>query len=292
MTADEPLFGGYEPPAAVADPSLSPDRRRTARQAELIRRGVHPLTRLPAHELAPTDASPQDGKNLPYRCGSCVYRQVAPWHNGSYPKCWLPGPGGEAAKGYPRVSHSAASDVRAWWPACGDYRPQMERGAVLSECGTYRYELTRRWSRDESAVATFIMLNPSIADAELDDPTIRRCIGFAQAWGMGGLHVCNLYALRSTDPKGLWTHPDPVGPDNDVHLARHALAARAADWPLVAAWGANAHPDRVEAVLGLPGMTQLTALGVTKAGAPKHPLARGHHRIPDNVTPAPWSLDG
>lgn len=142
--------------------------------------------------------------------------------------------------------------------------------ALISDDLRYRYWLTRRWNT--GPVATFVMLNPSTADAHLDDPTIRRCIGYAKAWGCGGLTVVNLYALRSTDPKGLWYVDDPVGPDNDSHLSAFATVARQQGWPLVAAWGANARPDRVAHVLTLPGMAALTALGTTKDGAPRHPL--------------------
>lgn len=147
---------------------------------------------------------------------------------------------------------------------------EMQRGAQISRCGRYRYNLIRRWS--DGPVATFVMLNPSTADGTEDDPTIRRCIGFARGWGMGGLDVVNLYALRSTDPRGLWATDDPVGPENDYHLRSHAEAARNVGWPLIAAWGANAKADRVHAVLALPGMTALQALGTTKDGAPRHPL--------------------
>jgi hypothetical protein len=163
----------------------------------------------------------------------------------------------------------------------------VKRDAIISDCGRYRYALSRQWS-EAPGVATFIMLNPSTADARVDDPTVKRCIGFAQAWGMGRLHVLNLYALRSTDPKGLWVVDDPVGPENDRHIAAHAQLAAETGWPLVAAWGANARPDRVAHVLRFPGMVALTALGVTNSGSPKHPLARGKHRIPDDVTPTPW----
>lgn len=148
----------------------------------------------------------------------------------------------------------------------------MRRSAIISDDQLYRYTLARRWSDDESAFATFVMLNPSTADALVDDPTITRCIGFAKSWDMGALHVLNLYALRSVDPKVLWTAEDPVGPKNDDYLTRHANIALATGWPLVAGWGANAKPDRVEAVLALLGENTLQCLGTTKAGAPRHPL--------------------
>lgn len=156
------------------------------------------------------------------------------------------------------------------------------RAAQLSADGLYRYGLVRRWGMGPPA--TFVMLNPSTADAEQDDPTIRRCITFARAMGAGALHVLNLYAYRATKPADLWRAEDPVGPENDSYLTRHALACRAQGRPLIAAWGAHAKPDRVAAVLELPGMAAaLTALGVTKAGAPRHPLY-----LPATARPESW----
>lgn len=146
----------------------------------------------------------------------------------------------------------------------------MSRGAKISECGQYRYGLLRRWNDD--LPLTFVMLNPSTADADLDDPTIRRCMGFARRDGYGGIYVFNLYAYRATDPKALLTCADPVGPENDSYLTRHLWAAHQQGRPVVAAWGANARPDRVRAVLDLVPGAPWRCLGVTKAGAPKHPL--------------------
>ncbi|WP_109507328.1 DUF1643 domain-containing protein [Nocardioides speluncae] len=162
--------------------------------------------------------------------------------------------------------------------------------ARISSCGQFRYSLHRDW-RDEyerPRWVTFVMLNPSTADADQDDPTIRRCIGYARALGGTGLAVVNLYAFRATSPADLWRAKDPVGPDNDETLAMFLDMARRYDHPVIAAWGANARLDRVEQALALPGADRLTALGTTKAGAPKHPLARGLHQIPDDARPVPW----
>jgi hypothetical protein len=145
--------------------------------------------------------------------------------------------------------------------------------AYISDDGLYRYTLGRRWSDDlDVGPAVFVMLNPSTADAEVDDPTIRRCIGFAKALGCGGLHVVNLYAFRATKPADMFAAADPVGPENDQVLTDTAVRAEREDRPLIAAWGANAKPGRVAKVLGLPGFGSLQALGLTKAGAPRHPL--------------------
>lgn len=154
--------------------------------------------------------------------------------------------------------------------------------AVLSDCGRYRYLLGREWADGPTAV--FVMLNPSTADALHDDPTIRRCLRYARDWGCGALAVVNLYAWRATDPGDLWTADDPVGPENDAHLVAAATIAADMSGPLVGAWGANAKADRIAAVLALPGMDRLTALGVTKAGQPRHPLY-----LKANLTPQPWT---
>lgn len=147
----------------------------------------------------------------------------------------------------------------------------MRSTAKISEDGRYRYLLTRTWEESVWPLA-FIMLNPSTADAHQDDPTIRRCIGFAKRFGFGGITVANLYAYRATKPADLWRAADPVGPENDGMLSGLLRSRAEADVLAIAAWGANAKPDRVRAVLSLPGADRLQCLGVTKAGAPRHPL--------------------
>jgi hypothetical protein len=143
------------------------------------------------------------------------------------------------------------------------------RSAVISECGRYRYELSRRW--DDRAPLGWVMLNPSTADADTDDPTIRRCIRFAKDRGYGGIVVHNLYAYRVTDPAELANVDDPIGPRNRDFLA--------SDLPCtVAGWGA--HPAAVGWLSGYPFGWQRTAmqrrrlvcLGFTASGAPRHPL--------------------
>ncbi len=139
-------------------------------------------------------------------------------------------------------------------------------GAVFSPCRRYRYALYRRWA--EGSQVAWIMLNPSTADEQDDDPTIRRCIGFSKAWGHGGLVVGNLFALRATDPRELYAiGRDPVGPENDGHLRR--MAAESA--VVVAAWGnhgtLHARGEIVQKMIG--GMY---SLGLTRSGQPKHPL--------------------
>ena len=154
--------------------------------------------------------------------------------------------------------------------------------AQISPCGQYRYTLTRGplTPYPDRGTALFCMLNPSTADAALDDPTIRRCRGFADRWGCNGISVVNLYALRSTDPKALWRHDDPVGPMNDYLLREAARACGG----VVCAWGANARPDRVAAAVEAFRSVgaKLHCLGTTKDGHPRHPLyVRGDQTLLD-----------
>lgn len=148
--------------------------------------------------------------------------------------------------------------------------------AILSPCGMYRYHLRRDWSVAPPVV--WIMLNPSTADAEQDDPTIRRCMSFARAWWYGGIEVVNLFALRSSNPRDLIdSHEagiDVVGPDNDEILARVFRGAQR----IVAAWGAHRFATwRAREVVALARAPLVVApplmcLGTTKSGAPRHPL--------------------
>jgi len=145
---------------------------------------------------------------------------------------------------------------------------EMRRSAEISLCLKYRYSLAREWAAGTRCL--FVMLNPSTADAFADDPTIRRCIGFARAWGHGALEVVNLFALRSTDPAALRTAADPVGPNNDAILLE---AARRADL-VVAAWGkdpmARARAARVTALV--TRHHAMHCLVKNADGSPKHPL--------------------
>lgn len=143
-------------------------------------------------------------------------------------------------------------------------------GAIISECGLYRYMLWRDWGGD-ARVCTFIMLNPSTADATQDDPTIRRCIGFATREGCGRLLVLNLFAFRSPSPSALKAAADPIGPDNNRHLGN--LVTDGIFGPIIAAWGAHgSHMGRDRVVRGLFSERPLMCLGTTKDGAPRHPL--------------------
>lgn len=143
----------------------------------------------------------------------------------------------------------------------------LRTGAHFSPCGRYRYRLWRFWGT--GAPVVWCMLNPSTADETRDDPTIRRCIGFAREWGAGGVVIVNLFALRSTDPRALYSHPEPVGPGNDATILEAASEAQL----IVAAWGVHgAHLGRGRAAANLLAPFKVSVLGTTKDGHPRHPL--------------------
>lgn len=156
----------------------------------------------------------------------------------------------------------------------------MIKGADISTCGQYRYCLTRAWDNNLPFV-TFVGLNPSTADATEDDPTIRRCIGFAKSWNAGGIVMINLYAYRSTDPKNLSSVEDPVGPFNDRWLSVGAWMGAY----VVACWGAL-HKSQVARMQGVNGILRAAGrdvfhLGLTKEGFPRHPLYLPSTTIPE-----------
>jgi hypothetical protein len=158
----------------------------------------------------------------------------------------------------------------------------MERTATFSPCRRYRYSLWRSWQGllgTGKGYAMFIGLNPSTADETQDDPTIRRCMAFAQGWGYDGLCMTNLFAFRATDPAVMLAEASPVGKENDQHLIELAKHAGI----VVAAWGAHGgHQGRASAIQALvPGLHYLR---LTKAGHPGHPLY-----LPGNLQPMAWS---
>jgi len=155
--------------------------------------------------------------------------------------------------------------------------------ATFSADGMYRYNLSRSWLNEPckatsdapAGVLLFVGLNPSTADGIHDDPTIRRLIGFAKAWGHDGLEVCNLFAFRSTSPKGLKQASDPIGSENDQALTDAARGAGR----ILCGWGNGLMPSdvmrnrvgQVVALLEAAG-PNVCCLHVTKLGQPQHPL--------------------
>lgn len=165
----------------------------------------------------------------------------------------------------------------------------VAKGAEISACGRYRYLLWREWrgthnpkhwewwhEEDGSGQkigipksVLFVMLNPSIADGEKDDPTIRRCVSFARAWNYERLEVVNLFAYRATKPKDLFAAGDDMhGPDNQ-EVIEHAVRDAGI---VICAWGAHDIGEQGEIVRGWMHMKRHYALGFTKSGAPRHPL--------------------
>lgn len=154
----------------------------------------------------------------------------------------------------------------------------QSKTAVLSSDRKYRYVLWRWWGDREKSYAMFIGLNPSTADEMNDDPTVRRCVGFARDWGYGGLCMMNLFALRSTDPKEMMLHPEPIGPANDNWLLDLSWLAGI----VIAAWGMKGgYQQRNEIVCAMLG--NMVCLGLTKNGHPRHPLY-----LPKNIKPRPF----
>lgn len=154
----------------------------------------------------------------------------------------------------------------------------MRRGAKLSEDGVYRYVLTRNWCDSEvPASLVWVMLNPSIADAYKDDPTIHNVVKITRRAGYDKAIVVNLFAYRSSDPWLIRAQRDPVGPDNDrwIHWAMSQAPSA------VLAWGNNGlrYSTRIVEVLNIIGPRRKFCLGLTGKGMPKHP-ARINPRTP------------
>lgn len=149
----------------------------------------------------------------------------------------------------------------------------MTGDAIFSADCVYRYRLTRHWAHRPPLPV--VMLNPSIAGADKNDPTINRCIAFAKREGLGGLDVINLYGLISTNPYMLKTAVDPFGPENvhnHIWFIAQALKARV---PILCAWGTDGairNGDLKFLKLAKARGVALCALGITKDGHPKHPL--------------------
>lgn len=159
------------------------------------------------------------------------------------------------------------------------FGPDTDKAAIISQCGLYRYTLTRRWGA--GGTVNWVMLNPSRADAEVDDNTTVRCTNFSRSWGYGGLAVTNLFAFRSTDPKRLLTAADPIGPENDDHIRAQAEAADL----IVCAWGdppARLKGRAVQVLALVFALDALHCLCRTASGQPGHPL-----RLRADLRPAP-----
>lgn len=174
------------------------------------------------------------------------------------------------------------------WPAMSDQQVRLSRGrfageswSVLSQCRTFRYRLVRVWDSQKPRLGV-VGHSWSTTNEWRSEASVRRCVRFARAWGYGGIDLGNLFGLRAKDPRKLATVADPIGPDNDAHLA-----AMSADNDLIVlAWGARADPDRAHAVAQMLWHCSercggsLAVLGWTERGQPRHPLY-----VPKDTTP-------
>lgn len=147
----------------------------------------------------------------------------------------------------------------------------MHKEAIISKDQLYRYALVRSWDKRRPRM-TFIGLNPSIADDVVDTPTMRRCIAFAKREGMGGIHVVNLYAYRTSNPKELPAADEAVGPSNYFWL--RAAFQHNGQGKVVAMWGTKGDYDMIDYVRKLSEeyKVPIFSFGRTKSGAPRHPL--------------------
>lgn len=171
--------------------------------------------------------------------------------------------------------------------------PHLCIGAVIasasfSECKKYRYSLTRIWDESKPKVM-FVMLNPSTADAEKDDPTIRRCIGFAKSWGYGGLYVCNLFAYRATNPKELLRVHNPFGDQNIWHTRQLFDKVEI----VLCAWGNEGIVNRIcgkgnEYENLYYAYEKLHFIELSNSGIPKHPLYLKSTLKPQRLEIARW----
>ena len=176
----------------------------------------------------------------------------------------------------------------------------MRGGATFSGDHRYRYTLTRTFREYETLAwshhVIFIMLNPSTANAEIADPTVRRCITYARDWGYHGLVVLNLFALRATDPKALYSADDPIGDFNDAAIRgclknyrERQISFGKIYWHpanVIAAWGEHgSYLNRAEQVIKIlqEEAQPVSVLRLNKGGQPAHPLY-----LPRNLVPIPY----
>jgi hypothetical protein len=142
-------------------------------------------------------------------------------------------------------------------------------GAIFDVSDRYRYSLWRAWSAYHPRIA-FVLLNPSTADEHKNDPTIRRCIGFARSWNFGSMEVVNLFAFRATNYRELYNASEPIGAENNRFLMQAVKHAST----IVLGWGTRGmllSRDR-QVISLLAGRKDVYCLGFTKNGLPRHPL--------------------
>lgn len=154
-----------------------------------------------------------------------------------------------------------------------------DSGAIISDCKKYRYRLWRIWDADKGNVM-FVLHNPSTADENNDDPTVRRCVNYAKSWGYGGIYICNLYPYRATNPKDLLNKPfEEISPPQNMYYINQTLKKCSLH---VLAYGNPAIKDTTPVLFDNIYM----CLGLTKKGNPKHPLYLPSNLMPINLNNA------
>jgi len=170
----------------------------------------------------------------------------------------------------------------------------MIREAILSTCGLYRLELRRIWNSGLPLLVV-VMLNPSTADAEKDDPTLLALIHFATLWGFGGLLIINLRAYRTSRPRELFAAHDAgvntIGDENHRYVGAALDYAKATTGRVLVAWGTGGSDLGLDAHVAsrcrARGL-EMISLGRNADTSPKHPMARGRHRVPRDQQPIVW----
>jgi hypothetical protein len=163
---------------------------------------------------------------------------------------------------------------------------RQTRSWSLSECTRYRYSLTQRWGHGERLIV-WVLLNPSMVEETVDDPTTLRVGEFSRRWGYDRMEIVNLFALRAAGPEELCRVEDPVGPKN-LSFVRQAVTSAEL---VVVGWGdgvehAPARPETLDEVIRLRrANTAMLCFGVTDAGNPLHPASLDRSRIPLVWTP-------
>lgn len=159
----------------------------------------------------------------------------------------------------------------------------MKRSARISDCQRYRMELIRERepATGRLGTVTFLLNNPSTADALVDDPTVRRGVGYMETWEFNRLRFLNTNPARATKPSNAWMPPEHVLALNDQYI-RIAAADSAM---IVLAWGDKVNPQlarRAYNVLRDEGVA-VWVLGLTNGGIPRHPLY-----LKKDLLPTPW----
>ena len=160
------------------------------------------------------------------------------------------------------------------------FKTEIEKGAEFSECGRHRYALWRTWGDGQKVL--FCGLNPSIADANKDDPTMARCISFAKSWGYDGLIMVNAFSIVETNRHKAMAAADRNGPLANAKILEWRDRAAI----VVAAWGATCPLCRETELLNLFNC-QVYCIRKTKHGRPEHPLY-----LPGNLKPVRFAIKG